>query len=273
MMLYSSFRLSPKSRIHFIYSNTIWEVNVPFVRLLKCWLQYEKNHMSYTKQTLELLFKSNSKIFEETLDKNDLTKILANLNAIIEISEAFNQLDNDIEPIWNEILSDIISIIYASTSGHYRLAISGLRNVLELGCNAFFYLDHKIEYKLYSDSNFKADKYVSSIINDYHFFKTEYIKTFNPSIETIEKKQDSCSSYLSLTYAKLCDVVHGRYQTLTKQTDLKIEFDLSLFKKFEAMYNFTLSAIAMMYVLRFNDTSNQVLNDLVKVSNTINIEQ
>ncbi len=227
--------------------------------------------MSYTKQTLEHLFKSNSKIFEETLDKTDLTDVLKHLNSLIEISDKVTQYDEELKPIWNEIISDTISIIYSSTSGHYRLAISGLRNILELGCNVFFYIDHKIEYKLYTDSNFKADKYVSSIINDYHFFKTEYIKTFNSSIETNQKKTDSCSQYLNTTYAKLCDVVHGRYHTLTKQTDLTIKFDLGLFKKFESMYKFTLSAIALMYVLRFNDTSNEDITELAKFSNTINI--
>jgi hypothetical protein len=228
--------------------------------------------MSYTKQTLESLLKANSdSIFKETLEQNDLTEILNNLNNIIDLSESFNRVDNDIQPLWNEIISDIISIIFSSLSGHYRLSISGLRNLLELACSAFFYLDHKIEYKLYSNADFIADKYVSSMINDYHFFKTEYIKTFNNSIETIEVKPDSCSSYLTLTYKKLCDVVHGRYKTLTKTDNLIIEYNHNLFKKFETMYTHTLSAICVMYILRFNDISNPNLNKLAKFSKTINL--
>lgn len=227
--------------------------------------------MSYTKQTIEHLFKANSKIFHDTLEKSDLTELLDNLNCIIKISDLFNDYDNEIKPLWNEIISDLISIIFSATSGHYRLAISGLRNTLELGCNAFFYLDHKVEYKLYSNSDFKADKYVSTIINEYHFFKSDYINTFNSTIKSIEKEPDSCSSYLNTTYKKLCDVVHGRFNSLTKKSDLKIEYDHKLFKKFESMYNFTLSAIAMMYVLRFNDLSNSNINKLVKISKTIKI--
>lgn len=228
--------------------------------------------MSYTKQTIEHLFNANSKIFTETLENSDLTDILNNLNSIIEISDAFTDKDSDLKPIWNEIVSDIISIVFSAISGHYRLAISGLRNVLELGCNAFFYLDHKIEYKLYSNSDFKADKYVSTITNEYHFFKTEYIKAFNPNIESIQVKVDSCSGYLNTTYAKLCDVVHGRYKSLTKQNNLKIEYNHGLFKKFETMYNYTLSAIALMYVLRFNETENKNLDNLVKISKAIKLQ-
>lgn len=227
--------------------------------------------MSYTKQTIEHLFKANSKIFNETLENNDLTEILNNLNLIIDIKDDFISRDSELEPIWNEIISDIISIVFSAISGHYRLAISGLRNVLELGCNAFFYIDHKVEFKLYSNSNFKADKYVSAIINDYHFFKTEYIRAFNPDIETIQTKQDSCSSYLNTTYGKLCDVVHGRFQSLTKQTELKIDYDHSLFKKFESKYNYTLSAIALMYILRFNITDNMGVINLAKTTNALKL--
>jgi len=86
--------------------------------------------MSYTKQTLEHLFNSNSKIFKETLDETDLTDVLKQLNSLIEIRDNVIQHDEELEPIWNEIISDTISIIYSSTSGHYRLAISGLRNIL-----------------------------------------------------------------------------------------------------------------------------------------------
>lgn len=227
--------------------------------------------MSFTKQTLEHFLSSINKIFNETLKDNDLTNILEYLNCLIEIQERFTINDTELDFYWNEIVSDVISLINCGISGQYRLAISGLRNTLELACSAFFYLDHKIELKLYVNEDFKADKYVSSIVSEYHFFKTNYIKTFNSDITTLQTKDDSVSSYLNLTYGKLCDVVHGRYKSLTKSDKLKIEYSKDQFKKFEKMYICTLSAIATMYVLRFNDFTNSDLNNLAKQSQTINL--
>ena len=227
--------------------------------------------MSYTKLTLEQFSSSINKIFNETLSDNDLANILEYLNTLFEISEKFITRDEDLEFYWNEIISDIISVIYCGTSGQYRLAISGLRNTLELACSAFYYLDHKVELKLFMNENFKADKYVSSLIHEYHFFKTNYIRTFNDNIDSIQVKEDSVSSFLNLTYSKLCDVVHGRYNSLTKTDNLTIEYSQSLYKKFEKSYTCTLSSIATLYILRFNDFSNTEICNLALKSKTLNL--
>jgi len=227
--------------------------------------------MSYTKQTLEHFSKSINKIFNETLSDNDLTTILEYLNTLIEINDRFITKDKELEFYWNEIISDTISLMHCGISGQYRLAITGLRNTLELACSAFFYLDHKIELKLYVNENFKADKYVSSIVHEYHFFKTNYINTFNSKIGALQTQEDSVSSYLNLTYGKLCDVVHGRFKNLTKADKLTVEYSKEQFKKFEKSYKCTLGAIATLYVLRFDDFTSKEINSMVKETNTLNI--
>jgi hypothetical protein len=227
--------------------------------------------MSFSKATLDHFSASINKIIIETYNDNDLTEILEELNSLIEIGERFSRHDADLAFYWNEIISDIISIIYCGSSGQYRIAITGLRNILELACSSFFYVDHKIELKLFVNENFKADTYVSALINDYHFFRTNYIKTFNPVITTIQANEDSVSAYLSLTYGKLSDVVHGRYKSLTKTDKLTIEYSKDLFKKFEKMYSCTLSAIATLYVLRFNDFSHSGIITLAKKSKTFTV--
>lgn len=227
--------------------------------------------MSYTKQTLEHFANSINKIFNETLSDNDLTPVLEHLNTLIEIKDRFVKKDEELEFYWNEIISDTISVLHCGISGQYRLAITGLRNILELACSAFFYLDHKVELKLYVNEDFKADKYVSSIIHEFHFFKTNYIKTFNSKIETIQTDENSVSCYLNLTYSKLCDVVHGRYKSLTKAEKLTVEYSKGQFKKFEKSYICTLSAIATLYALRFDDFSSPEINLLVEQNKTLNI--
>ena len=229
--------------------------------------------MSYTKGTLEHFSASINRIFNETISDNDFSIILEYLNTLIEIGGRFAKNNSDLEFFWNEIISDTISVIHCGVSGQYRLAISGLRNTLELACNSFFYLDHKIELKLFMNEDFKADKYVSSIIHEYNFFKSKYIKTFKVDIENIQTGEDSVSNYLSLTYSKLCDVVHGRYKSLTKTDKLSIEYSKSQFKKFEKSYIKTLSAIATLYALRFDDFSSIDINRLVNESKTINAIQ
>ncbi len=227
--------------------------------------------MSYTKQTLELFSSSINKIFDETLSDNDLSEILNYLNSLIEISERFIKKDSELGFYWNEIISDVLSVIHSGISGQYRLATTGLRNTLELVCSTFFYFDHKIELYLFINADFKADKYVSTLTNEYNFFKTNYIKSFNADIVRIQKNENSVSNYLNLTYGILCDVVHGRYKSLTKIDNNSIKYSKEQFKKFEKAYISTLSAIAVLYVLRFNDYSNPEINTLAKKSNTINL--
>lgn len=227
--------------------------------------------MSYTKHTLEHFSESINAIFRNTIDDNDLSIILQDLNSLIEIGEKFSLKDSNLEFYWNEIIADAISIINCGLSGQYRIAISGLRNILELACSAFFYLDHKIELSLYVNENFKSETYVSSIIHNFHFFKTIYIKTFYPDILSLQSSTDSVSCYLNLTYGKLSDVVHGRYKSLTKGNNLSVEYSKAEFKKFETMYFYTLSAIATLYILRFNDFENTEIVELAKKSKTLNI--
>lgn len=225
--------------------------------------------MSFTKTTFNQVLQAQNKIHEQSLDKNDLTEVLNLINSALYIQDKITLANADLTPIINEIVSDIISVITTSLQGHYRLAASGLRNVLELSCSAIFYFDHPIEYKLYKDFDFKADKYVSTLINEYHFFKSNYIKTFYPDIITKEKEMDSCSAYLSKTYGKLCDIVHGRYLTLTRVDGLKIEYNQEQFSKFKNILEYTLGAFFLMYVLRFNDFSNTDVLNITKKTNTL----
>jgi len=227
--------------------------------------------MSYTKHTLKLFSKSINDIFDKTLSDNDLSTVLEYLNTLIEINDRFVTKDKELDFFWNEIISDTISLLHCGISGQYRLAITGLRNVLELACSAFFYLDHKIELKLFVNENFKADKYVSFIVQEYNFFKTNYINTFCENIRTIQTLENSVSSYLILTYGKLCDVVHGRYKSLTKAEKLTVEYSKVQFKKFEKSYKCTLGVIATLYVLRFDDFTSIEINSLVKETSTLNI--
>lgn len=118
--------------------------------------------MSYTKNTLIKIAEAQNKIFEKSIEENDLTDFLTLINSVIYIQEKVIEKDLDLKPLMNEIVSDVISVITTSLQGHYRLAASGLRNILEISCSAIFYFDHKIEYKLYRDFDFKADKYVST---------------------------------------------------------------------------------------------------------------
>lgn len=225
--------------------------------------------MSFTKITFNQILDAQNGIHKESLDNNDLTDILNLINSTIYIQEKMVDENSDLKPILNEIVSDVISVISAALQGHYRLAASGLRNILEISCSAIFYLDHPIEYKLYKDFDFKADKYVSTLVNEYYFFKTNYIKTFHSDIETIQKDPDSCSLYLSKTYAKLCDIVHGRFLTLTRTNELKIEYNQEQFSKFKTMLEYTLGALFVMYILRFNDFSNQDILKIVNKTNTL----
>lgn len=225
--------------------------------------------MSFTKLTFNQILQAQNKIHEKSLEKNDLTEVLNLINSTLYIQEKIKQANPHLEPILNEIVSDVISSIASSLQGHYRLATSGLRNVLELSCSALFYFDHQIEYKLYKDFDFKADKYVNTLINEYHFFKSNYIKTFYPNIIIEEKCTDSCSAYLSKTYAKLCDIVHGRYLTLTKVEGLKIEYNQDQFSKFKNILEYTLGAYFLMYILRFDDFTNKDILHIVKKTNTL----
>lgn len=220
--------------------------------------------MTFTAQTLTQIIKSTSSIQKRTMADNDLTEVLKGLYTVLEVSEKIVQKNSRTEFYWNEILSELVAVIHSSISGYSRLGISGLRNILELLCHAFFYYDHPIELKLSINENIKAKMYVTALVNDHHFFTTKYIKTFNSRIEQLELKPNSISSFLKFEYHQLCDVVHGRHHTLTKQASLKIKYSKTEFKNFEAHFMTITSLIANMYVLRFEDYGNPAVINLAK---------
>lgn len=210
-----------------------------------------------------------SSIQEETLNDNDFTNILKYLNAILEIHEKLENEKSEMLNIWNDIVSDIIGAIYSATSGFYRLSLTSLRGTLELACSSLYYFDHKIEYFMYRENDSKADKYVSTLVNEYSFFTTKYIKSFYEDIEREQIKIDSVSIYLKSLYSKLCDIVHGRYKTLTKTNSINIEYDKELFKRFENFLFETLSIIAVLYILRFNYKESVDLIELANYSKVV----
>ncbi len=226
--------------------------------------------MSYTKSTLQdnLLLPIN-KIQGDTLKDNDFTFILKNLNAFMDIRERLIHSDNEVGLLWNEIIFDLLASISSATSGFYRSAIVTLRSILEIGCISIYFLDHKVEYSIFQNENSKADKYVSTLVNNYDFFKTKYIKSFYKDIVNKEKRTDAVSEYLLRKYAELSDVVHGRYSSLIKIENLSINYNKANFKRYEKLMNTTLSILSVLYILRFNDFTSDDIVDLAKISGVL----
>lgn len=218
--------------------------------------------MSYTKIAFENMSNAVNKIQKDTIHDNDFTNILKYLNVMIEVKESITLKNDSIGQLWNEIIYDILSSIHSASCGFYRSAIVVLRSILELGCNSFFYYDHIIEYTIYQNENIKADKYVSTLVNDYDFFKTKYIKAFFCNIEQKQDKEDSVSDYLKSLYGTLSDIVHGRYKSLIKSNGLEVKYEKDYFKRYESLFFRTLSILAVMYILRIENTSNPDLSEL-----------
>ncbi len=229
--------------------------------------------MSYTKTLVkESLRNSTNIIQDKSLEDNDTTLIWDYLNASMDISQNIMAQDKEIGILWNEIINDIIASIYMALSGFYRPGIVILRSVLEIGCNSIFYYDHKIEYNMFQQQNAKADKYVNTLVNEYSFFTTKYIAVFYSNIEVLQTCEDSVSNYLKKIYSNLSDNVHGRYETLTKTNEeLAIVYDKGFFKRYEKLLFSTLSILAVLYILRFNDTSKITINRLANISEVIMI--
>ncbi|WP_441962655.1 hypothetical protein [Paenibacillus sp. TAF43_2] len=221
----------------------------------------------YKQQILEPVIK----ITQKSLDDNDFNLILEKIDITIELLEKISSFDASVGILWNELASDVISSIYSATSGFYRQAILSLRSVLELGCSSLFYLDHKIEYEMFIKFNAKADKYVSTLVNDYSFFTTKYVATFYEQIHNLQSTTDSVSAYLKAIYGDLSDIVHGRYHTLTKKQGLQIKYDKRQFKSYEGFLNRVLNILCMMYVLRFKDSSNAEIVKLAQSTGTVSI--
>ncbi|MCU5534266.1 hypothetical protein OCA90_26625 [Bacillus cereus] len=219
--------------------------------------------MSYTKiQFKENILIPQQKIQEKTIQENDLSSLLLNIDAIFKISDTFEKVDPEVGKIWNDIISDLISSISSACSGFYRSAIVNLRSILELSCNTFFYIDHKIEHYLFEFENAKADKYVSALIRDYNFFTSKYIKSFKSDIKYHETNADSISLYLKKIYASLSDVVHGRYNSLLKVNNIEIQYEIGSFKTYEDLLSKTIGIICTMFIYRFNNDRIAEINSL-----------
>jgi hypothetical protein len=228
--------------------------------------------MSYTKLTFkDNIMKPVNEIQEETLIDNDLTAIFKYLNASIDIRDSLHEIDKEIGGLWNEIIFDLIASIHSAASGFYRSGIVTLRSILEIGACSFYYLDHKVEFSIFQNTNSKADKYVSTLINNHDFFKTKYAKTFFGNIEEIETNSDSISEFLGRQYGVLSDVVHGRYKSLIKLENLDIGYKKKDYKKYESLLLHTLSILAVMYVIRINDFSNEEIIDLANICKVVRL--
>ncbi|WP_217581554.1 hypothetical protein [Lysinibacillus sp. GbtcB16] len=225
--------------------------------------------MSYTKKLYEEnIVKNVQEIMSKTIGNNDITPILELIDSTLDILEGIDQVDPEVGQLWNEITSDILASVNSATSGFYRQGILTLRSVLELGCMSFFYLDHKVEFHLFKEHDAKADKYVSKLIREYNFYKTDYISSFYTNIEEVQTKRDSISEYLDKTYKDLSDVVHGRYKTLKKQDILKIEYSISDFNNFKKFLTSVVSILATMYVLKFENKNSELIK-LANVTRTV----
>lgn len=223
--------------------------------------------MSFTKiQIKNDILEPIKYIQNESISDNDLNGMMDCLNSCISICEYFQKKDAEISKIWNEIVNDVISVIHSAISGFYHSSNIGLRTILELACSSFYYYDHKIEYYLFQQHNYLANKYVSTLVNEYSFYKTDYIKSFYKEIEKIEKEKDIVGTKLKNVYSELCDIVHGRYKTLTKINGLKIEYCKSDFKLFEKNFYDVISIIAVMFILRFNYKEDKELISLANKS-------
>lgn len=120
---------------------------------------------------------------------------------------------------------------------------------------------------MFKEHDLKADKYVSTLVNEYLFFTTKYTQTFFPHIKEVETSENSVSNYLKKLYGELSNIVHGRYKSLTKKTGLSITYEKSMFKIFEKKFFETLNLIILMYSLRYQDLEYIDLTKPLKVVN------
>lgn len=228
--------------------------------------------MSYTKSMYkQQILEPVIKITQKSLDDNDFNPIFEKIDITIDLLDKITSKDIHVGILWNELASDVISSIYSATSGFYRQAILSLRSVLEIGSSSLFYYDHKIEYEMFIEFNTKADKYVSTLVNDYAFFTTKYTYTFFKEIENIQSSTDSVSNYLKITYGELSDIVHGRFNTLTKKQGLHIKYEKGQFKYYEKLLEKVISILCTMYVLRFSDFTSRGIVSLANKSGTVKL--
>lgn len=226
--------------------------------------------MSFQKKQIETdLIAKVSRIQNKTLEESDFTKILEYLNVFLDIHQSMDVDENELIKLWNDIIADILGVIHSGISGFYRLSMISLRSILEMACSSFYYYDHKVEYHMFIEHDLAADKYVSTLVNEYQYFTTNYIEYFANDIKQIESAKDAIANKLKQIYKNQCDVVHGRYKKLLKSEGLSIEYDMILFKKFEKMLIETMSIISVMYVLRFNKRDNASLLELAEYTKVV----
>lgn len=214
-----------------------------------------------SKQIEEILIEPVSDIHQQSLKEVDFADLLEYVNLFISVKETLQNEDEKVFNIWNEIVSDSIACIYNALSGFYHTANIGLRSIFEMACSTFYYYDHKIEHYLYTEQNAKADKYVNTLVDNFDFYKTNYIKAFYDQIEEQEKEVDAVSRYLKRLYSKLCDIVHGRFYTLSKTEQLNIEFDKAQFNYFQDNFKNVISTLVLLFTLRFYDSANQEMKE------------
>lgn len=209
--------------------------------------------MSYTKEIFEeFLLKPVNKIKSDTIRINNCSKILRGINNLFIVRDSFIVKNSDCGALWNEICIDALSVVNSAFSGFYRNAMIGLRSIYEMGCSSIFYYDHSIEYYMFQKENMKADKYVSSLVNDYNFFKTKYIRAFYKEIDSIQSEEDSISKYLIRLYAELSDVLHGRYCKLSNIDNFGLEYNQQHYKEFETLFDKTINILLLISILRFD---------------------
>lgn len=213
--------------------------------------------MSYNKELYKNTFiKNGNDIAEETLAKVDVASLLESLNNLIEMTPSNNMPAKE---LWNELISDALGSIHSAMCGYYRSAFVTLRSLLEISCLFFFYYHHEIEFFLYKSEDAKSDKYVSTLINEYNFFKTKYIKAFYPEIEKIESEKDKIAMGLKKLYQELSDIVHGRFKTLINKDDLTIKFRMEFFKQFESRFCKVILYIQAMHFLMLDKEKKEDL--------------
>lgn len=209
--------------------------------------------MSYTKEIFEeFLLEPVNKIKLDTIRINDCSKILRGINNLFIVRDSFIGKNSECGALWNEICIDTLSVVNSAFSGFYRNAMIGLRSIYEMGCSSIFYYDHFIEYYMFQKENMKADKYVSSLVNDYNFFKTKYIRAFFREIDSIQSEEDSISKYLIRLYAELSDVLHGRYCKLSNIDNFGLVYNQQHYKEFEALFEKTINILLLISILRFD---------------------
>lgn len=217
--------------------------------------------MSYHKNFIDTnIIKPTQAIKNDSLIGCSFEEVIEALDILTKMHEYLcKNHKKPFEKMWNEIVNDSIAVIYNILSGFYHTANVSMRCILEIGCSSFYFFDHQVEYYLYEYENAPMDKYVSSLVNEYSFFTTKYIKAFNTNIDSQQSNPDSVSTKLKAMYKFLCDVVHGRYTTLTKVDSLTINFNRSAAERSKQNFLDIIGMFAVMYELRFSTGDQDII--------------